>query len=235
MSQPIAQGELWKSLLRDCAERLIVVMTLNDLRLSEVKISRELSWERIAGDLASEILRHPAVNGLAYCAHVVVSLQTGGAVLLSRRGDLSGRLDRLERPDCHAIFDPEAIENSWVEQHPGAMIGYTSCLAAGIARELLLAPDAARRARAASAEASRLRARFICAATATREREQDRAGLAFPAREIAAKLAGEENEFQLAQIEQPTPESWSILESRHPEGLDAVALCASRGRGSSRC
>ena len=36
------------------AGRLVVVMTLNDLRLSEVKISRELSWERIAGDLARE-------------------------------------------------------------------------------------------------------------------------------------------------------------------------------------
>jgi hypothetical protein len=227
MSQPIAQGELWKSLLRDCAERLIVVMTLNDLRLSEVKISRELSWERIAGDLASEILRHPAVNGLAYCAHVVVSLQTGGAVLLSRRGDLSGQLGRLERPDCHAIFDPEAIENSWVEKHPGAMIGYTSCLVAGIAREILLAPDAP--------DVKSGVGRGLSAARALHLRgyggegsENDRAGLAFPAREIAAKLASEENEFQLAQIEQPTPESWSILESRHPEGLDAVALRVAR-------
>ena len=95
MAQPVAQGDLWKGLLRDCAERLVVVMTLDDLRLSEVKISRELSWERTAGDLAAELIRHPAVNGLVHCAHVVVSLQTGGAVLLSRRGGLAGRLDRL--------------------------------------------------------------------------------------------------------------------------------------------
>ena len=228
MSQPIAQGELWKGLLRDCAERLIVVMTLNDLRLSEVKISRELSWERIAGDLTSEILRHPAVNGLAYCAHVVVSLQTGGAVLLSRRGDFSGRLDRLERPDCHVIFDPEAIENSWVEGHPGAMIGYTSCLAAGIARELLLARDAPDVKSAVGRGLSAARALHLRGYGGEGGEEEDRAALVFPAREIAAKLASEENEFQLAQIEQPASESWSILESRHPEGLDAVALRVAR-------
>jgi hypothetical protein len=227
MSQPIAQGELWKSLLRDCAERLIVVMTLNDLRLSEVKISRELSWERIAGDLSSEILRHPAVNGLAYCAHVVVSLQTGGAVLLSRRGDLSAQLDRLERPDCHAIFDPEAIENSWVEKHPGAMIGYTSCLVAGIAREILLDPDAPDVQSGVGRGLSAARALHL-RGYGGEESEKGRAGLAFPTREIAAKLATEENEFQLARIEQPTPESWSILESRHPEGLDAIALRVAR-------
>jgi hypothetical protein len=135
MACPVASGELWRRLLRLHAGRLVVVMTLNDLRLSDVKISRELSWERTAGDLARELRRHPAVNGLIHCAHVVVSLGTGGAVLLSRRETQDARLDQMGEPDCHAFFDPEAIENSWAEQYPGAMIGYTSCLVGGIARE----------------------------------------------------------------------------------------------------
>jgi hypothetical protein len=222
MAQPVARGELWKSLLRHCAERLVVVMTLNDLRLSEIKISRELSWERTAGDLASELLRHPAVNGLAHCAHVVVSLQTGGAILLSRRGELAGQLGRLERPDCYAIFDPEAIENSWAQEHPGAMIGYTSCLAAGIARELLLDPDGPDVQSGVSRGLSAARALHLRGYGAE-EREPGRAGLVFPARAIAETLAAEQSEFELARIEQPTPESWTILESRYPEGLETVA------------
>src|ERR1035437_4774863 len=140
MACPVASGELWRRVLRLHAGRLVVVMTLNDLRLSDVKISRELSWERIAGDLARELVRHPAVNGLVSCAHVVVSLGTGGAVLLSRRGTVESQVDRLVEPACHVIFDPEAIENSWAEQYPGGMIGYSSCLVGGIARELLLNP-----------------------------------------------------------------------------------------------
>jgi hypothetical protein len=63
MTCPVASGDLWRRLLRDHAGRLVVVMTLNDLRLSDVKISRELSWERIAGDLARELVRHPRSTG----------------------------------------------------------------------------------------------------------------------------------------------------------------------------
>ena len=40
MSCPVASGELWRRLIRRHAGRLVVVLTLNDLRLSEVKISR---------------------------------------------------------------------------------------------------------------------------------------------------------------------------------------------------
>jgi hypothetical protein len=227
MARPVASGQLWKSLLRDRAERLVVVMTLDDLRLSEVKISRELSWERTASDLASELLRHPAVNGLSHCAHVVVSLQTGGVILLSRRGELAQQLDRLERPDCHAIFDPEAIENSWAEERPGAMIGYTTCLAAGIARELMLDPN--------QPDVRSGVAKGLAAARALHlngygdgELEPGRTGLVFPARAIAGALSSTESEFAIARIEQPTPQSWTILRSRYPEGLDTVSQSIAR-------
>jgi hypothetical protein len=227
MAQPVAQGELWRCLLRCCAERLVVLMTLNDLRLSEVKISRELSWERTAGDLARELLRHPAVNGLAHCAHVIVSLQTGGAVLLSRRGELSEQLGELTRPDCHVIFDPEAIENSWAEEYPGSMIGYTSCLAAGIARELLLDPG--------KPDVSRGIKRGLQAARALHLRgygdadcDPGRAGLAFPTCAIAKELTKDETEFELAEITQPTTDSWTILAARYPEGLETVAQSITR-------
>jgi hypothetical protein len=227
MACPVASGELWRRLLRLHARRLIVVLTLKDLRLSEVKISRELSWERIAGDLARELLRQPAVNGLAHCAHVVVSVGTGGAVLLSRPGTADGRLDRLDQPDCHVLFDPESIENSWAEQHPGAMIGYTTCLAGGIARELVInpsEPDIPRGVRGglAAARALHLQGYGPTGSGA------GRAGLAFPVGYIAEELARKPREFASAKVEQPVRDSWSILESRYPEGLESVAEAVAR-------
>lgn len=222
MAHPIALGELWKQLLRLHARRLVVVMTLNDLRLSDVRISRELSWERIAGDLAREVVRQPAVNGLVHCAHVVVSLGTGGAVLLSRQGNHDDRLDRLDQPDCDVFFDPGSIENSWAEQYPGAVIGYTSCLAAGIARELVARPeepDIARGVRRGLAAARALHLRGYGAPGPGR----GLADLSFPAKEIAAKLASESREFAMARVKQPVRDSWSILQSRYPEGLEDVA------------
>jgi hypothetical protein len=227
MARPVASGELWRRLLRTHADRLIVVMTLNDLRLSDVKISRELSWERIAGDLARELARHPSVNGLVSCAHVVVSLGTGGAVLLSRRGPLESQLDRLVEPDCHVIFDPEAIENSWAEQYPGSMIGYASCLTAGIARELLVnpgEPDVQRGIRSGLAASRALHLQGYGAADC----EPGRAGLAFPACDIAKELAKEPRDFSVAQIPSSAPDSWSILEGRYPEGLEPVAEAVAR-------
>jgi RyR domain len=227
MACPVASGELWRRLLRLHAGRLVVVMTLNDLRLSEVKISRELSWERTAGDLARELRRHPAVNGLIHCAHVVVTLGTGGAVLLSRRDSSDSRLDRLDEPDCHAFFDPESIENSWAEQYPGAMIGSTSCLFGGVARELLLDPDHPnihRGIRSGLAAARALHLQGYGAAAG----EPGRAGLAFPASDVAKELAKEPRDFAVAEIPQPVSDSWSILEGRYPEGLEPVAEAIAR-------
>ena len=206
MTCPVASGDLWRRLLRDHADRLVVVMTLNDLRLSDVKISRELSWERIAGDLARELVRHPAVNGLVNCAHVVVSLGTGGAVLLSRRGPLNKQLDRLDEPDCHVFFDPEAIENSWAEQYPGAVIGYTTCLVGGIARELLLDPAAPNVHRGIRSGLAASRALHLAGYGAA-DCESGRAGLAFPACDVAAELAKEPRDFEVAQIPQPVSDS----------------------------
>lgn len=227
LARPVASGELWQRVLRWHAGRLVVVMTLDDLRGGEVRLSRELSWERIAGDLVGEVLRHPGVNGLAHCAHVVVSLGTGGAVLLSRRGPLAGGSDRLEVPDCHVFFDPEAIENSWAEEYPGSMIGDTTCLVGGIARELLLNPDNPDVHRGVSSGLGAVRDlhRGGYGAGAC---DPGRAGLAFPACEIAKQLGKVSGEFSVARVAQPVSQSWSILEGRYPEGLEPVAEAVAR-------
>lgn len=227
MVGPVADGALWRQLLNGHAQRLIVVMTLDDLRLSEVKISRELSWERAADDLARELVHHPAVNGLVRCAHVVVSLGTGGAVLLSRQDTANADPAVLDRPDCHVFFDPESIENSWAEKYPGAMIGYQTCLVAAIAREILVAPDSpdvrngVRRGLAAGRALHML-------GYGDAGSEPGRAGLAFPVRAISKELQKEPKEFAIARIEPPIRDSWSILESRYPEGLEPVAEAVAR-------
>ena len=224
MAAPIADGALWRQLIARVPERLIVVMTLDDLRLSEVKISRELSWERIAGDLARELVHHPAVNGLVRCAQVIVSLGTGGAVLLSGASaeHANDGAARIDQPDCHVVFDPESIENSWVEKYPGSMIGYTTCLVAGIARELLMAPDSPDVHRGVRRGLAAERALHL-AGYGDGAASHGRAALAFPAAAIARQLQNDPSEFATARIEQPLSDSWSILESRYPEGLEPVA------------
>ena len=78
MARPLAQGPLWEHLHKDFSDRLIVAATVDDLRLSEVQISRELSWERTAQDIFWELVHNPCINSLSHCAHVVISFGPAG-------------------------------------------------------------------------------------------------------------------------------------------------------------
>ena len=133
MSRPVAEGPLWQRLHEAHAERLVVVLTVDDLRRTEVKISRQLSWERSAQDLTWELIHNPTVNALSACAHTVVSFGAAGALLLSRHEDGGP-------PASTLVFDPRVVEGSWESDHPGGMIGGKTTLTAGIVRELLAAP-----------------------------------------------------------------------------------------------
>jgi hypothetical protein len=141
MAQPVAQGPLWEHLHRYHAERLMVIMTVNDLRRTEVQISQALSWERTAQDVARELVHNSRVNALTACAHVVVSFYAAGAMLLSRAVAEDPAAGERTAPQCQLFFGPRVIGGMWEQEHPGGMIGYTSCLAAGLARQVMVAPD----------------------------------------------------------------------------------------------
>lgn len=133
MSHPVGSGPLFKHLLAHFANRLILVTTVNDLRLTEVQISKGLSWERTAQDLLWEMVHNPRINAIAAAAGVVVSFGAAGAVFATRLSS-PDRLGQL-------IFDPAVIEGEWTARQPGSMIGYTTCLAAGIAGQFLRKPQ----------------------------------------------------------------------------------------------
>ena len=133
MAKPVAQGALWQR-LQAFADRVITVVHIDDLRLGEVDISRELSWERTAQDLLWELVYSPRVNGLADCAHTVVSFATAGALVFSRAPGPQ------RPPRCQLVFDPSVTERMWNAEHPGGMIGGLSALTAGIARQIMADP-----------------------------------------------------------------------------------------------
>jgi hypothetical protein len=113
--------------------RIVVVLTAEDLRLSGLQISRSLSWERTVEDLYRALQDRWAAS-LHGCAHVVVSFGTSGAVLLS--ADSKDRITAAK-----LIYDPSAAEGRWAAQFPGMMSGFTRCLTAGTALELISARE----------------------------------------------------------------------------------------------
>ena len=92
-------NHLWQ-FLQLYSDRLIAAFTVNDLRLAEMQISRELSWEETAQDVLREI---PDLEELRKCVAVVVSFYTAGAVVYWYRHGIHN----------HSLhYDPSGIEGS---------------------------------------------------------------------------------------------------------------------------
>jgi len=226
MANPLAKGPLWEKLHQSCADRLIVVATVSDLRLSEVEISRELSWERTAQDVFWELVYNPCVNSLSDCAHVVISFGAAGAIHLSRQNaDFQ----------CSLFFDPLVMEGMWEQKHPGGMIGYASCLTAGLARELM------RNLRKPNLSAG-IQAGLAAIRTLHLEGYGERgvkpaeAKLAFPKKKVVATLAQANTPFTVAQVPDPkrfvdrngeeqgfVDDYWTILHDRYIRTLYKTA------------
>jgi hypothetical protein len=229
MAGPIAQGLLWEELYRHHAERLVVVIPANDLRLSEVQVSRDLSWERTAQDLFWELIHNPRVNALSQCAHVVISFNAAGALLLSRTS--SG-------PRCSLVFDPRSMEGTWEAGYPGYLIGYTTCLTAGLARQLLLSPGEPDLLKGIEAGLTGLRVLH------QEGYESNPMGpgkvaptLVFPYDRIASVLREDNGGWDTVRVPLPDPPAlsltfsretfpdgpWTILQEKYPNNLHQVA------------
>jgi hypothetical protein len=228
MAQPVAKGQLWEKLVNDHAGRLVVITTVNDLRQTAVQISRNISWERTAQDICWELTYNPHVNSLSRCAQVIVSFYAAGVMLLSWK---SGRVQ------ARLFFDPVAMEGEWERQHPGQVVGYTTCLTTAIARQILLDP---REPDFGAGIQSGMAAMRCLHADGFGERGLpiQQSNLIFPVQRIAEEINKDGCPLSAAAIQDPTrflletgPSDcppvlqgfWTILEDRYTDSLEAVA------------
>jgi hypothetical protein len=229
MASPIAQGPLWEKLYQNHADRLIAVIPVNDLRLTEVQVSRDLSWERTALDLFRELTHNLRISGLSECAHVVISFNAAGALLLSKTET---------GPQCTLIFDPRVMEGTWEAKHPGSLIGYTICLTAGIARQLMVSshsPDLTKGIQAGLSSLRNLHLEGYDIAPLGADKAVPI--LVFPFERLAAALTGGTDQWDVTKVAlpvQPAPLSfdledaspagqWTILQEKYPNNLPQVA------------
>ncbi|MFQ5866124.1 MAG: ATP-binding protein [bacterium] len=127
MSSPLAKGALWEEIQKGHADRMIVVITADDLRQEGVKISRRLSWERTAKDFVWQMASNPNLIALNNCAYLIVRLGVEGALLYIRRAGVV---------ECHMFFDPRIGEDGFAECYPGKMLGVGSAFVAAFTANL---------------------------------------------------------------------------------------------------
>lgn len=237
MSQPVGKGSLWERLLENYADRLIVLTTVSDLRRTEVQISKGLSWERTAQDVIWELMHNPQINSLSRCACVVVSFGAAGAVIHER----SPIEPNATRPVASSlgisqlVFDPGVIEGMWETNHPGGMIGYTTCLAGGIARQIMRTPDSTDIVLGVQTGLEAMRDLHLGGYDNTGS--LDRPQVKFPVDRVAQHLTNSTDQFAVINIQNPVrfltaevsddiraPEGgfWTILQDRYQRDLSEI-------------
>ncbi len=128
MSGHTVKGELWENVSTNFSDKLITVISANDLRKKEVKISKGLSWEQTALDMVFELKNNRKIDHLLKSQYLIITLQSDGAILITRKSKTEY--------EYKLIFDPAHIEDDWEMNQPDTIIGKMSCFTAILASKL---------------------------------------------------------------------------------------------------
>jgi hypothetical protein len=126
-SSPIAEGALWRELVRRHNNRLLVVVNADDLRREGGYISRGISWERTALDFAMQVKENPTLREIKRCRNIIVRFGLEGVIHYSNHGTERIRI----------FYDPDQIEGEYSEQFDGKMYGVGTVLCVSIALNLV--------------------------------------------------------------------------------------------------
>ncbi len=217
MSGPVAEGALWEHLVSKFSDRLIVVLSINDLRQSAIQVSAQISWEKTAQELIWELTHNPMINTLTHSAYSVVSFGPTGAVLLP------GHKKSDEAPQL--LFDPFYMEREW-PAGKGKIIGKTSVLLAGIVREIIINTENPDLTKGIQSGVTAMRYLH----KAGYEKDTDVSPrLRFPIEGVVTSLKSLETplataDFPIFDIENKSqPSSWTILRDRYHDDLEELS------------
>jgi hypothetical protein len=128
LSGSIGEGELWQHLVRHHDQNLIVIVSADQLRRSDLRLSSALSWEATAEDVLAELELNPVLEPLLSARHAIITFRSDGALWLN---------NKKEARSSMLVFDAANAEGDWsASQGRGAVFGYLSCFTAAIVREL---------------------------------------------------------------------------------------------------
>lgn len=129
LSGSLGEGDLWNAITCHCPKNLIVIVSADQIRCGDVRLSRALSWEATVEDLLAELGGNPALTPLLAARHLIITFRSDGAFWLDNTGDNS-RSSML-------VFDAANAEGDWAaSKGTGAVFGYLSCFTAAVVYEL---------------------------------------------------------------------------------------------------
>ena len=134
LSGAVGEGDLWPEIAAQCADNLIIIVSADQLRRGDVRISRGLSWEATVEDLRAELDGNIALRPLLKARHLIVTFQSDGAFWLDNEGPQARR--------AMLVFDAANAEGDWgAAQGKGGVFGYLSCFTTAVVAELCRGVD----------------------------------------------------------------------------------------------
>ena len=131
MSRPLARGKLWTLMMRDTwRQRLIVIVSADQLRCEGLRVAGGLSWETSVDDIVEELESNRALRGLEQCRHLIVTMRSDAALWLDQPGG-------DEPAHCQLVFDRKFCEGEWQGKNKQCKAyGFQSTIAASVAWRL---------------------------------------------------------------------------------------------------
>lgn len=128
LSGSIGEGDLWNKLIAHCSKSLVVIVSADQLRRIDVRLSQSLSWEATAEDVLAELESNPALKPLLSARHSIITFRSDGALWLNNTSDPRSSM---------LVFDAANAEGDWfASQGRGAVFGYLSCFTAAVVCEV---------------------------------------------------------------------------------------------------
>lgn len=125
LSGSIGEGDLWEKLIDDYQKNLVMIMSADQLRRSDVRLSRSLSWEATVEDVLAELESNPALKPLLFARHSIITFRSDGALWLNNVSN-KPRASML-------VFDALNAEGDWAaSQGRGTVFGYLSCFTTAV-------------------------------------------------------------------------------------------------------
>ncbi|TAQ89075.1 hypothetical protein B7494_g2586 [Chlorociboria aeruginascens] len=140
MALPLGVGALWDAVRRgpygkdrnQDPEKLIVVVSADDLRAEGIELSHGLSWEKTCEDFVENLGSNGKLDTLVTCANLIVLFGCDGVIYHRGRQMLEPTL----------FFDPLSAEGRFIRRNIGPVPGLVEAFIAGLATKIAQSPEA---------------------------------------------------------------------------------------------
>jgi hypothetical protein len=130
-NQPLLDGYLWKTLMNtERIDKLITLISIDELREYDIKVSRGISWEQTCLDLCYELVRHSLLKHLIRCKFLVVSMGGGGAVVIKNGS-------KKKAAEFALVYDAGFLEGEWETKEAAGGIGRMCAFTAGFTHNMI--------------------------------------------------------------------------------------------------